>query len=77
MKINKKTGTFGIDELTNLNAKTNLAVLATAHDNIPYTSLVAYAFDVQERLFLFLTSKKTTKYNNIRKNPPKNYLNFI
>jgi nitroimidazol reductase NimA-like FMN-containing flavoprotein (pyridoxamine 5'-phosphate oxidase superfamily) len=69
MKINKKTGTFGIDELISLNAKTHLAVLATAQDNIPYTSLVAYAFDRQERVFMFLTSKKTTKYNNILKNP--------
>jgi nitroimidazol reductase NimA-like FMN-containing flavoprotein (pyridoxamine 5'-phosphate oxidase superfamily) len=70
MLHNRKTvGTFGIDELTKLNAKTLHAVLATAYDNIPYTSLVAYAFDHQEQVFLFLTPRKTTKYTNIRRNP--------
>ena len=72
MKIRYKSrlaGTFGIDELIKLNNKALHAVLATAHDNIPYTSLVAYAFDHQEKVFLFLTPRKTTKFNNILKNP--------
>jgi len=43
--------------------------LATAYDNIPYTSLVAYAFDHQEKVFLFLTPRKTKKYSNILRNP--------
>ncbi len=43
--------------------------MATAYDNVPYTSLVAYAFDHQEKVFLFLTSRKTTKYSNILRNP--------
>ena len=65
MKIPYKSrlaGTFGIDELQKLNTNALHAVLATAHDNVPYTSLVAYAFDHQEKVFLFLTSRKTTKY---------------
>ena len=72
MKIpnNRKTvGTFGVDELIELNIKTLYAVLATAHDNMPYTSLVAYAFDRQEKAFVFLTPRKTTKYINILGNP--------
>ena len=72
MKIPYKSrlaGTFGIDELIKLNAKTLHAVLATAYDNIPYTSLVAYAFDHRDKVFLFLTPRKTTKYLNILKNP--------
>ena len=72
MKIPYKSrlaGTFSIDELKKLNTKALHAVLATAHDNIPYTSLVAYAFDHQDKLFLFLTPRKTTKYINILKNP--------
>jgi len=71
MKIPYKrrlAGTFGIDELKEVNTKTLHAVLATVHDNIPYTSLVAYAFDYQEKVFVFLTPKKTTKYINILKN---------
>ena len=72
MKIPYKSrlaGTFGIDELKKLNTKALHAVLATAYDNIPYTSLVAYAFDHQDKVFLFLTPRKTTKYINILKNP--------
>jgi nitroimidazol reductase NimA-like FMN-containing flavoprotein (pyridoxamine 5'-phosphate oxidase superfamily) len=72
MKIQYKrrfAGTFGIDELKELNTKTLNAVMATAQDNIPYTSLVAYAFDYQEKVFVFLTPRKTTKYINILKNP--------
>lgn len=61
--------TFGIDELRKLNAKTLHAVLATAYDNIPYTSLVAYAFDDQKKVFIFLTPRKTTKFINILRNP--------
>jgi hypothetical protein len=41
-------GTFGIGELKTLNTKTLHAVSATAHNNMPYTSLVAYAFDYSE-----------------------------
>jgi len=55
MKIPYKSrlaGTFGIDELKKLNTQALHAVLATAYDNIPYTSLVAYAFDHQEKTFL-------------------------
>lgn len=72
MKIPYKSrlaGTFGIDELKQLNIKALHAVLATVHDNIPYTSLVAYAFDYQEKLFVFLTPRETAKYSNILKNP--------
>jgi nitroimidazol reductase NimA-like FMN-containing flavoprotein (pyridoxamine 5'-phosphate oxidase superfamily) len=72
MKIPSKrilAGTFGIDELKKLNAKTLYAVLATAHDDVPYTSLVAYAFDYEEKAFMFLTPRNTTKYVNIIKNP--------
>ena len=72
MKIPYKSrlaGTFSIDELKKLNIKALHAVLATAHDNIPYTSLVAYAFDHQVKVFLFLTPRKTTKYLNILMNP--------
>jgi len=72
MKIQYKrrfAGTFGIDELKELNTKSLNAVMATAQDNIPYTSLVAYAFDYQEKVFVFLTPRKTTKYINILKNP--------
>ena len=72
MKIPYKrrlAGTFGIDELKKLNTKTLHAVLATSRDDIPYTSLVAYAFDYQEKVFVFLTPRKTTKYINILKNP--------
>jgi len=72
MKIpyrSRLAGTFGIDELKQLNIKALHAVLATAHDSIPYTSLVAYAFDYREKLFVFLTPRKTTKYSNILKNP--------
>ena len=75
MKIPYKSrlaGTFGIDELIKLNAKTLHAVLATAYDNIPYTSLVAYAFDHQDKVFLFLTPRKTTKYINIVRNIVRN-----
>jgi nitroimidazol reductase NimA-like FMN-containing flavoprotein (pyridoxamine 5'-phosphate oxidase superfamily) len=61
--------TFGIDELRKLNAKTLHAVLATAYDNIPYTSLVAYAFDDQKKVLIFLTPRKTTKFINILRNP--------
>ena len=72
MKIPYKrrlAGTFGIDELKTLNTKTLHAVLATAHDNMPYTSLVAYAFDCQEKVFVFLTPRKTTKFINLLRNP--------
>jgi len=72
MKIPFKSrlaGTFGIDELIKLNNKALHGVLATAHDDIPYTSLVAYAFDHQEKVFVFVTPRKTTKYSNILKNP--------
>ena len=62
-------GTFGIDELIRLDRKTLHAVLATAYDDIPHTSLVAYAFDCQENVFVFLTPGKTTKYLNILRNP--------
>jgi heme iron utilization protein len=72
MKIPYKrrlAGTFGIDELKKLNNKALYAVLATAHNEIPYTSLIAYAFDHQEKIFVFLTPRKTTKYSNILRNP--------
>jgi len=65
----KKVGTFGVDELIELNIKTLYAVLATVHDNMPYTLLVAYAFDRQEKVVVFLTPRKTTKYTNILGNP--------
>ena len=47
MKIQYKrrfAGTFGIDELKELNTKTLNAVMATAQDNIPCSSPAAYAF---------------------------------
>jgi len=39
----KMSGTFGIDELKKLNTKTLHAALATAQDNIPYTSLEGWS----------------------------------
>ena len=65
----KYAGTFGVDELTKLNAETLHAVLATAHNDMPHASLVAYAFDNQEDVFIFLTPKGTSKYSNILLNP--------
>ena len=64
----KIAGTFGIDELEKLNSRTLHAVLATAHNDNPYTSLVAYAFDCREKVFVFLTPRSTTKYSNILHN---------
>jgi nitroimidazol reductase NimA-like FMN-containing flavoprotein (pyridoxamine 5'-phosphate oxidase superfamily) len=64
----KIAGTFGIDELNRLNSKTLHSVLATAHNDNPYTSLVAYAFDCREKVFVFLTPRSTTKYSNILHN---------
>src|SRR5512143_1590564 len=82
----KIAGTFGIDELKKLNSRTLHAVLATAYNDNPYTSLVVYAFECREKVFVFLTPRGTTKYSNIfynnnvsmlidtRKNSERDYL---
>lgn len=46
-----------------------LAVLATAADPGPYTSLVAIAFDRDLRRLYFATQQDTRKGQNLRKNP--------
>jgi heme iron utilization protein len=45
------------------------AVLATAADEQPYTSLVAYALTPDVKGVAFITPKATRKYRNILKNP--------
>lgn len=61
-------GTFDTSELIKLDKRTMHAVLATVTGNSPYTSLIAYAFDPQEQGLIFLTPRKTTKYDNMKKN---------
>ena len=47
----------------------HLAVLATAQDGIPYTSLVAFVASDDLRQLAFVTSRATTKYRNMVETP--------
>ncbi|MBI5055033.1 MAG: pyridoxamine 5'-phosphate oxidase family protein [Nitrospirae bacterium] len=51
-----------------LNRKQPHAVLATASDNEPYTSLVAFAVTPDMKGLVFATPRKTKKFSNIAKN---------
>lgn len=62
-------GTFNHCELEKANRIILHAVLATSRNDIPYTSLISYAYDSKERAFLFLTPRKTNKYSNMISNP--------
>lgn len=62
-------GEFGCDEFIRLDARTRHAVLATSADDRPYTSLLVYAYDAREGVFIFLTPKGSTKYRNLTRNP--------
>ena len=47
----------------------NLGVLATMGKEYPYTSLVGFVPNEDNKNIIFATMKATKKYNNIKKNP--------
>jgi heme iron utilization protein len=64
-----KKGSAPILERLNALDKDQLhAVLATALDGQPYTSMIAYALTPDKKGILFATPRKTQKYQNILKN---------
>ena len=64
-----KKGSASILERLNALDKDQLhAVLATALDGQPYTSMIAYALTPDKKGIVFATPKKTQKYRNILKN---------
>lgn len=64
----RKESVLVSERLQYLNRVERHAVLATASEGQPYTSLVAYAITPDVKGILFATPKKTTKYKNILKN---------
>jgi len=64
-----KKGSAPILERLNALDKDQLhAVLATALDGQPYTSMIAYALTPDKKGIVFATPRKTQKYKNILKN---------
>ena len=64
-----KKGTAPVLERLNALDKDQLhAVLATASDGQPYTSMIAYALTSDKKGIVFVTPKETQKYKNILKN---------
>ena len=57
-----------LERLTALDKNQLHAVLATALDGQPYTSMIAYALTPDKKGIVFATPRKTQKYKNILKN---------
>lgn len=57
------------DAIRNLLSGQRLAVLATAHANVPYTSIVAFAETADLRQLFFVTMRDTRKFRNLAVNP--------
>jgi len=57
-----------LERLTALDKDQLHAVLATALDGQPYTSMIAYALTPDKKGIVFATPRKTQKYKNILKN---------
>lgn len=56
------------DQLRELFASQQLAVLATDADGHPYTSLVAFAATDDQTRLIFATTRATRKFSNIKEN---------
>ena len=63
------TSTEYRDQLKELFASQQLAVLATDACGRPYTSLVAFAASDDQTRLIFATTRATRKFSNIRQNP--------
>jgi len=57
-----------LQRLALLNKAQPHAVLATVSDNMPYTSIVAYALTPDLKGLIFATPRNTQKYRNMSKN---------
>ena len=66
-RVNKGTVPV-LERLSALDKDQLHAVLATACDGQPYTSMIAYALSPDKKGIVFLTPQKTQKYRNILKN---------
>lgn len=64
----KKGSEDVLKRLAVLNKQQPHAVLATVSDNMPYTSLIAYAITPDLKGLIFATPRKTRKYRNIIRN---------
>ncbi|MEJ2658380.1 MAG: pyridoxamine 5'-phosphate oxidase family protein [Desulfobacterales bacterium] len=63
-----------LEKIKELVRKKNICVLATVSDNKPHCSLMAYIADTACEEIYMVTHKDTTKFNNLRKNPPVSLL---
>lgn len=63
------TSTEFRDQLKELFASQQLAVLATDAGGRPYTSLVAFAATDDQTRLIFATTRATRKFSNLRENP--------
>ena len=57
------------DSIRELIVQNDICVLATASDNVPHTSLMAYLPSDDAREIYLLTSRSTRKYANCLRNP--------
>ncbi len=64
----KKGSAPVLERLISLNKDQLHAVLATASDRWPYTTMIAYALTPDNKGIVFATPRKTRKYKNILKN---------
>lgn len=57
-----------LERMQKLTCENNICVLATARDNKPHCSLMAYVTDDHCREIYMVTSKTSTKYRNLKAN---------
>jgi uncharacterized protein YhbP (UPF0306 family) len=58
-----------LEEMIEVLRSQDMCVLATAFDNIPHCSLMAYITDEHCRKIYMITHKETKKYKNLQANP--------